>query len=275
MSANRRSLHTIKRCAEPSHQKRPRMCSFNMHRRKSNNYNDKHEQRPGLKRALNGKGKMDPNLEVMPEIDRENAFQLYAMFCGDVERTAHALNIRPVDVLRVADDCGWAEKLKSIIALKKSGRPGDIERAINRAINFSQAHRLRLVLDRVVRRLSELNEQDLEDYLFKDENKLGGTKNKLVTRALADLASAIEKVSAATYAALDDTARARDKRIEQGTDGDSSGSLHAAIAKAMAAVGSDNSPRALLFDAQVKAAEVLAVAKKLEAPISPLDDDNH
>ena len=57
------------------------------------------------------------------EIDRENAFLLYATFCGDIERTAHALNVPAVAVLKVADEEGWQTRLGPIIALKKSTRP--------------------------------------------------------------------------------------------------------------------------------------------------------
>jgi hypothetical protein len=60
-------------------------------------------------------------------IDRENAFLLYATFTGDLERTAHALNVRACDVLLMADEEKWNEKLKPILDLKKSTKPGDIE----------------------------------------------------------------------------------------------------------------------------------------------------
>jgi hypothetical protein len=66
--------------------------------------------------------------EAPVKFDIEQAFQLYATFCGDVERTAHALNVSPVDVLRTADEERWSERLKSILELKKSARPGDIVR---------------------------------------------------------------------------------------------------------------------------------------------------
>ena len=97
-----------------------------------------------------------PNPEDAQEVvfDREQAFLLYATFCGDLEKTAHALNVRPVEVLRMVDEEGWNERLKAILELKKSGRPGDIERAINRALNFVMAHKFRLFLERVLFRLT-------------------------------------------------------------------------------------------------------------------------
>ena len=62
-------------------------------------------------------------------IDRENAFLLFATFCGDVERTAGALNISGASVLKMAEDEGWLRKLHGIIELRKSNKPGDVERA--------------------------------------------------------------------------------------------------------------------------------------------------
>lgn len=211
-------------------------------------------------------------------IDRKNAFLLYATFCGDVERTGHAIGVSPMVVLRVADEEGWAEKLKSIIDLKKSHRPGDIERGINRALNFVQAFRMRLFLERVVTKLSGLTEAEMDEYIFaegevkKNEDKV--TFKKLTTRALADLTSAIEKCHALTYLALNDTVQDRTRRKEQAEDTENAaGELHVAIAKAMAAAGDSNSPRAQLFDAQLKLAEQKQI--QVAAAESPHDNDDH
>src|SRR6266481_5737735 len=99
-------------------------------------------------------------------LDREQAFLLYATFAGDVERVAIALNVRAIDVLRIADEDGWIEKLKPIIELKKSTRPGDLERACNRALNFVQAHKFRMFIDRVIFRLAGLSADEFEEYLL-------------------------------------------------------------------------------------------------------------
>src|SRR6185503_1658411 len=120
--------------------------------------------------------------------DRANAFQLYAVFTGDLERTAHALNISPVALLKVADSEGWQRKLEPIIALKKSNKPGDIERGINRALNFVQCHRMRLFLERVITKLTGFSEDDLNEYIFNAHaDKTGEKYAKLTTRAIADL----------------------------------------------------------------------------------------
>ena len=215
------------------------------------------------------------------DFDRAQVFLLYATFAGDVVRTAHAAGCRPVDVLRVADEEGWTAKLAPIIELSKSQRPGDVERAINRALNFAQCHRLRLFLERVLSRVCGMDKHELESYILtsrKDKNGEEGSK-VLSTRALADLASAIEKCQAMTYQALGDTAQDRSRRNEQsaGANNDA-GELHIRIAQAMSAVKASSTPRAQLFDAQLAvAASVASEATKtsIEAakPGSPYNED--
>lgn len=211
-----------------------------------------------------------PVEQPLPAFDREQAFLLYATFCGDCERTAHCLGVRPVDVLRVADDEGWNIKLQGILALKKSNRPGDVERALNRAQNFVQAVKLRNFIERVISKLTGLTSEELDEYVFSSsKDKNGDISKKLTTRAVADLTSALEKAHAATYLALNDTVQDRTRRKEQTTseDGDSAaGELSVQIANSMAKLKSSNSPRAVLFDAQ------LAVAASLTNTKEPVDD---
>lgn len=192
-------------------------------------------------------------------IDRENAFLLYATFCGDCVRTAHALNVQPDIVARAATTGGWNEKLGPILALKKSTKPGDVERAMNRALNFVQAHQMRMFVARVLKRLTGLNEADLDAYVFPSEADKDGVVKKFSTRAIADLASAMEKCQAMSYQALNDTTSERVKRDEK-VDETSAGDMHARIAAAMAEVRSDNSPRAKLLDAQLEEAARLKEA---------------
>ena len=204
------------------------------------------------------------------KLDRENAFLLYATFCGDVVRTAAACGVRPIDILRVADECGWAERLKPIIELSKSAKPGDIERGINRGVNFAQAHRMRMFLNRVVDRVCGMTPDELEKYLLNGPGQRGEIVEKLSTRALADLASALEKCHAMTYQALGDTAPERAKSAQNGT-ATSASDLHVKIAEAMQRIRADGSPRAQLFDAQIEQAESF----KPEPSKNPNDNDDH
>jgi hypothetical protein len=213
----------------------------------------------------------DPNVRF----DRENAFQLFAMFAGDVERTAHSLNVRPIDVLRTAEDEGWLLKLQPILELKKSKRPGDIDRGLNRARNFVQALRLTMFLERVLKKLMDMPQDEMEEYLFqvvKTKHKDGteSEERKLSTRSLADLTSAIEKAHAMSYLALNDTVQDRTKRQEHSEDPDALGALNVAVAQAMASVLQSNTPRALIFDAQLKLAQSI---EKAALPAAPYDKD--
>lgn len=209
--------------------------------------------------------------------DREQAFLLYATFTGDIVRTAHALDVPEIAVLRVADEEGWQNRLGPILTMKKSSRPGDVERAINRAMNFVQAHQFRLFVDRVIRRVSGLDDTEFEDYLMCAHTVKGEVVRKLSTRALADLASAMEKAQALTYAALNDSAPERAKRATVDDDGAAASEMHAKIAAGMSAAGTSGSPRALLFDAQL--AKAAAVVQDMEAkdkkPGNPYDSDEH
>lgn len=189
-------------------------------------------------------------------LDREHAFLVYVTFLGSLDQTAAALNIRPIDVLRMADEGGWLERIRPIVELAKSNRPGDTERSINRGLNFAQAHRLRMVIERIISRLTGMSPEELESWIFSEE--LSGSQRpvkikRLGARALADLASAVEKAHAATYAALGDTAKERQQRNE-GDPQTASTDMYLLISQAAAKVAKDNSPRAQLFDAQLEIA---------------------
>jgi hypothetical protein len=192
----------------------------------------------------------------------EQAFQLFATFCGDVEKTAHALSVKPSIVIAIAAREKWNERLAPLFELQKGTRPGDVERGINRAVNFVQAHRLRLCVDRLIDRLYKLTDDELLEYCFettvkKDREGNETTVKRIVTRPLADLATAMEKCQAQTYHALNDTAPERAKRQEAPNDYHSAADLHSELSKAMAEVRQKNSPQAVLFDAQLQKAELL------------------
>ncbi|HVI70654.1 MAG TPA: hypothetical protein VM656_04105 [Pyrinomonadaceae bacterium] len=204
-------------------------------------------------------------------IDRENAFLVYATFVGDLERTAAALNIRPLDVVRMADDGHWMDRLKPLLELAKSSRPGDVERVINRALNFVQAHRMRMVIERALTRLTGMTVEDFEDYIFtaQEYNGKNGTSKvkRLSARALADLAAAIEKCHSMTYAALGDTAKERQAR-DEGSPETAANDMYLKIAEAAQKVSKDTSPRAQLFDAQLEIATEKAEQAVKPSPLS-------
>lgn len=217
---------------------------------------------------------MNDDISVDLRFDRGQAFQLFAVYCGDIERTAASLNVRAVDILKVAEQEGWLEKLKPIIELSKSAKKGDIEKSINRALNFCQAHRMRLVIERVISKISAFTDDEIEDYIFsKTSTKDGAIVKSLTTRALADLSSALEKCQAMTYLALNDGTQARLKREEKDDGSGSAGEMHARIAAAMSKVRESSTPRAQLFDAQIEIGQSLA--KEASKPVNVPDSEDY
>jgi hypothetical protein len=196
---------------------------------------------------------------------RENAFQLYAIFCGDVTKVSHALNVPPEAIQAMAISGKWDSKLAAIIALKRSADPQDIERAVNRALNFTVAHRFRLHLEKILNRLTDMTPTELESYLLQDtfDPRTGTTKSQISTRPLVDFAGALEKMSAMTYAALCDHATDRSRREEETGQSETSGSIHSAIARAMSELADAKTPTALLEEAQLASGAVIAAKIKV------------
>jgi hypothetical protein len=218
--------------------------------------------------------------EVFMPLDREQAFLIYATFTGDLERTAAALNVRPMDVLRVADEENWNEKLKPILELSKSAKPGDVEKAINRALNFVQAHRLRMIIERIIKRLTGMSADELEEYVFAARDEDGKRFSKLSTRAVADLSSALEKCHAMSYLALGDSGPERARKPDADSKANM-GDMNVRIAEAMRKAAKGSSPRVQLFDAQLEIGQKCATpAPPLplpspEVPTNPNDNDDH
>ena len=146
--------------------------------------------------------------------------------------------------------------------MKKSGRPGDVERALSRALNFVQAHRMRLFLDRIMRKLCDMEDTELSKYCLAVEEAADGTVTRRITaRPFADLASALEKIQMLTYYALSDTASERVKRKESPPEECSAGEIHAAIAAAIAETGA-KSPKEM--GAVIKAAKAKLAGKTVD-----------
>lgn len=202
--------------------------------------------------------------------DREQAFLLYASFSGDVSRTAHALGTSPEVIIRISDESEWQSRLAAVMKLRSCGRPGDVERGINRATNFAQAHRARLFLERLITKIYRMTDSELEAYCFvtethKRKDKVTGEIEETVeqhisTRPFADLASAMEKIHNLTYLALMDTSYERKCRAEREASEDSVSSkdIHAAISEAVAAAAGDNGTRTKLYTGQLEQVKNLA-----------------
>lgn len=196
--------------------------------------------------------------DVGDGFDRENAFMLYCSFSGDASKTAAALNLTVHQVVSMANTGDWLDKFEAILKLKKSGKPGDVERVLNRTMNFVQAARTRLFLGRMLKKLFLLSDEELDKYCFaeittKHKDGTTSTEYKLNTRPFADLCAAMEKCHQMTYMSLNDSMSERVKREAQDEDGQNTvQDVHAAISEAMSKVSKDQSPRAMLFDEQLR-----------------------
>jgi hypothetical protein len=147
-----------------------------------------------------------------------------------------------------------------------------MERAINRALNFVQAHKFRMFIDRVIFRLCGMGEKEFESMLMEKTSSTGHVYSALSTRAVADLASALEKCQSMSYQALNDTTQERVRRNEDNGE-EKAGELHQRIAFAMSKVKGSSTLRAKLFDAQVDQGE--RHTAELVKPDSPHDNDDH
>jgi len=185
---------------------------------------------------------MLPQNVAAPEtIDDEQLFQLFAIYCGDVKRTALAANLTDLDVEAKALAGGWRDKIKLLIDLRTSARPGDSERGINRAVNFVQAHRWRTHLQRVMNRLMAMDDDELFEMLCGvTVDSKGNVQRKLNTRAFADMSSAMEKCHAMSYSALNDTVGERKERGDEPEQHKTAAEMHLQITRAMEQIRKQN-----------------------------------
>jgi len=185
---------------------------------------------------------MMPDVVAAPErVDDEQLFQLFAIYCGDVKRCALAANLDEATVEAKALVGGWRDKIKILIDLKTSSRPGDGERGINRAVNFVQAHRWRNHLQRVMNKLINMGDEELDEMICSvTVDKAGNVSKKLNTRAFADLSSAMEKCHAMSYSALNDTATERRERGDEPDENKTATAVHMNITRAMEEVRKQN-----------------------------------
>lgn len=196
--------------------------------------------------------------------DLQDAFVLYTVFLGDATKTAHALNVSVEAIVNLAEEQGWNEKVGQLAELRKSDKPGDLERAINRAVNFSQAHRTRQQLERAIEMVEGWDQAKLEQNLMMPvvDKKTGRVDYHFSARPLADLTAALEKAHTLTYLALGDTAQDRARRKEETNDSVvASTALHKQIVQGMASIGEQATPKAKLLREQLQQAERLKVEK--------------
>jgi hypothetical protein len=158
-------------------------------------------------------------------------FLTFMALVGDVERTALAFNLDPADVAKLAESEGWAEKIRRVSLMSKSGKPGDFERAQNRALCFVQAHQIRSLVNRLSRLL--LDEEEDEGFLSRLSVVDRGGTSHVSAKVLTDLCTAAEACHRMSYAALGDTVSERLERVDEKGEATNVSEVHAAIIAAL------------------------------------------
>lgn len=172
------------------------------------------------------------------KLDVSQILLTFVALVGDVVKTAEALNLDPEVVQKLADAEGWNTKIQRITLLAGSGRPGDFERAQNRALSFVQGHRIRSLLDSIITHFAGMEPDEIIDAIA--VRSKSGAK-QVSARFFTDLAAAAEKAHHMTYAALGDTATDRAQRDSEPDEMNAS-ALHAAVLASLNAAGAAVKP---------------------------------
>ena len=200
------------------------------------------------------------------QIDVSRAFLVFVTLCGDVQKTAAALDLDPKQVQALADQENWHEKISRISLLKKSEGKGDYEKAINRALNFAQAHRLRLLIDKMIERFDGMSPEEIADEL---SVMAKGGQRVVSSRFLSDLASAVEKAQHLSYIALGDTVGERQEATQE-EGALTANQMHAAVIHALNNPSMQGVEAKLLEAEQAKA---LPIKSEVPSEALPLTQD--
>lgn len=176
---------------------------------------------------------MNDDLKFAEQKQRADVAQIFMVFMatvGDVEKTALALELDPAFVQWLATQEGWSDKVRRMSVMSKTGKPGDFERAQNRALNYVQTHRVRMLIDRVLGELAGMNSEELTERLRSRDRE--GIPANLSARFFADIMSALDKVHMLSYYALGDSVGERVERSKDAAD-QSVNNIHAALIQAL------------------------------------------
>jgi len=188
-------------------------------------------------------------------VDVSQMFLVFMATIGDCERTAAALDVTPEVVRELAEREGWVEKVRRVSVMSKSEKPGDYERATNRALNFVQAHQLREMIEAFLRHMRGLSQEEVQE-MMTTADRLG--KKHVSTRFFSDVATALQKCHEMTYAALGDASG--DRKLAGGSVDAEGKANTAGIHAAVIAVLNAKSPASdtpLLEEGQNGTVEVL------------------
>lgn len=174
--------------------------------------------------------------EFIARKQRTDVAQVFLVFMatiGNVDKTAAALDLDPEFVAWLAEQERWIEKIRRVSIMSKGEKPGDYERATNRALNFVQAHRARMLMDRLLLALTNQGEEEFLEH-FRTQAKDG--RQGFSARFFSDLLAAMDKAHHMSYAALGDSVSERMEREAEEKDA-TAGQIHAALIAALNAPG--------------------------------------
>lgn len=196
------------------------------------------------------------------DINVVRVFLIYSAFVGDVAKTAAALNLSEDFVAKLAKDEGWNRQLEKVVLMSKGGRPGDFERAQNRALSFVQAHQTSEILNRVLQQFQDMSNEEILEAIASVAKD--GSRH-VSGRFFADLTAAMEKCHSMKYAALGDTAGERVKRADGETEEMNATALHMAVMSAL------NNPKVKAIDvvSELKEAVETNVKQIADSPEPP------
>lgn len=164
----------------------------------------------------------------------ESAFHVWLASGGDAASAARVLGVAPADVRRLAKENRWETRLRALAEVGAAGAltPDDYHEAqiaLNRGVNYVQAHRLRVLCDRA---LLEFNASRslLADFTATDKH--GNTS--IDFKPLADLARVTEIAHRLTSNALGDDWAAGKRPVGRRPAG--AGAASTDVARAMNAV---------------------------------------
>lgn len=167
----------------------------------------------------------------------------YTALVGDAERTALAFNISPRVVQHLAQKFDWDDKIRRISMLSKSGKPGDFERASNRALCFVSGHMLRSVIQRIIENIHNMSREEIVKTVI--VQKGGGVT--FSASFYSDLSAALEKVNSICFTALEDSAGDRTRAGKEAVSAELSvDALHSAISAALNTPAGAGAERLLL-----------------------------
>lgn len=194
-------------------------------------------------------------LALKAKIDVAQVFLVFMSLVGDIAKVSSAVDLEPEFVQWLADSEGWTAKIKRVSMMSKSDKPGDFERAINRALGFAQAQRMRLVIDAALKTATDMTPEELLEKVGAVDR---GGRMRWSAKWYLDMASAIETVNRVSLVALGDTVTERVERDEaKSSDGITASSLHQSILNAL------NNPEMAKAAAGVLGEEQKQVLKQL------------